>query len=259
MVFLLTCSEDHSPKSKSRASKYGLTTLDARPPDGITSANLEGVILNLEISRTNENAHKRRRGDIQFETTGFADTTDMLFSSDDTSYASIISSSPSPKSTPLANSSQGNRYSSSSQSTSNSHELVMLEDEPKHTITADDNFFQLNSDPAIAAQLECSYSKPPRKRLGLGEYSTTQGLDLRASAKLIDAAIRTMICDERTTLLPGVRLQQKSSEPKLAETLPAVFSPGYLQVNRIGSVADKLPLLMSFVRLCLSGITSSPG
>ena len=255
IVLLLSCSHDSSPKENLRRSRHAFTVSDARPPEGVVSRKVEGIKLTLRFSRTVPNLYKKRKGDVRTEPGDFCDIYDILFSSDDALCVSPFPSSVQQTSSSLFKLSQSSSSShASSQSTS--IEMEMLEEE--HELDRENNFkdLQVYSTSAILTQSN-HHHLSTRKRSGSGEDSNSPILDLEASAKLIDAALRTMICDNRTTLLPGVELKEKSSEPKLAEVLPALFSPGYLQVNRLRFVDSELPLLMFCIRPYLNGTTLS--
>ena len=236
IVLLLSCLEDSSPKGRLKLSRNTFTALDAKPPEGVASAKVEGIRLNLEFSRIRPSTHKRRKTDVH---TGFEeslDSSESLFSSDDTSYLSMLSSSPSLRSLPFFESSQGSDSSyMSSQPTVRISE-GMLEEEYEYETATHGKTLQTHNVPVTSAHLHYRHLKSPRKRSGSGELLKSSFLGLSASAKLLDAAFRAIICDNRTVLLPGVKLEEKTSEPKLAEILPAVFSPGYLQVTILSFV-----------------------
>ena len=56
-------------------------------------------------------------------------------------------------------------------------------------------------------------------------------LDITTAAKLLDAALRTLIWDTKPRLSAGIKVSDISPGPKLAEISPALFSPGYLHVR----------------------------
>ncbi|KAL9121968.1 MAG: hypothetical protein Q9187_001480, partial [Circinaria calcarea] len=68
----------------------------------------------------------------------------------------------------------------------------------------------------------------PKKRSSSLSTPTSRALDITAAAKLVDAALRTLIYDTKIRLSPGVKRKEISPGPKLAEISPALFSPGYL-------------------------------
>lgn len=93
------------------------------------------------------------------------------------------------------------------------------------TSISDDMFF-LPESPAE--------KKPPpsaKKRSSSLSIPTSHALDMTTAAKLVDAALRTLIYDTRVRLSPGVKMKKISPGPKLAEIAPALFSPGYLHVS----------------------------
>ena len=228
--------EDSSPKGKLKGSRKTFTALDARPPEGVASAKVEGIRLNLEFSRIRQNTHKRRKIDVHTGLEEFLDSHESLFSSDDTLYLSTLSSSPSLRSLSSFENSQGSDSSCMSSQLTGRISEGMLEEEYEYETATHAKTLQTHNVSVTSAYLHHRLLKSPRKRSGSGEFSKSSFLSLSASAKLLDAALRTIICDDRTVLLPGVKLEEKTYGPKLAEILPAVFSPGYLQVTTLSFV-----------------------
>ena len=58
----------------------------------------------------------------------------------------------------------------------------------------------------------------------------SDGFEFQACLKLIEAALRRLMGDERSRIIPGVKLVTDDSKHKLADISPALFSPGYRQV-----------------------------
>ena len=126
---------------------------------------------------------------------------------------------------------------SASQPTTGSPWDYMLDND---TILSNDNTSNTTEKLSVAGSHLGSFghsldtSKPKNWRKISRANSTRWGYEIAATGipRLVDAAIRTMICDSRVQSPVGIQLTENSPGPKLAAIAPVLFSPGYRQVCR---------------------------
>lgn len=83
------------------------------------------------------------------------------------------------------------------------------------------------------------------KRERCSNESLLEKFNLDAVTKLVEAAIQHMLCNRGTNVRSGVTVLKSQVGPKLAEISPALFSPGYLQVQALCSQNDSNILIIS--------------
>lgn len=87
----------------------------------------------------------------------------------------------------------------------------------------------------IALEEDIRTSVRPKRRSNEEQTTRKDGafdqLDLQTLMKLIDTALRTLICNNPTRTAAGIKTSADPSGPKLADISPALFSPGYLSVR----------------------------
>lgn len=201
-----------------------------KPPDGVPCANLNEVHITWVISKTAVRLPIKRRKSSKPQNTGGVNDDELLLQSDNDDNRTFISpSQPIPRIVSLWDPETARAWSSSQPPVVTNFDEILDDEESDHALTTPNlpsTHSPFREPKKTQPQLDV---KVNRKR---AKSDPTSNLpDFSTSLKLFDASLRYMICDKTVRTSPGVRLQDRSTGPKLAEICPALFSPGYLQVR----------------------------
>ena len=212
-------------KAKSVTGYTTLIASNTRPPEGVPIAALEEIRIRFEISRTQGLQTGRKPKAPRTKACNDSEDWDMLDISDDGSRP-IGHSQPSlgihiPSQWRHIEERDMGLYSVLQNVCENMlHGIVIHES-------------QLNSfspNPAVI-QSRVDLSTIQRKRNSSDGHSSLPRFDPMSAVKLVDAALRALICDYDVTASAGIEVERDSTRQKLAAISPALFSPGYLQVR----------------------------
>ena len=212
---------------------------DTKPPKGVSSVSLDLVDIKFTFSKANQNSSAQKRKKVKVDDDEYLDDVEILFlDNDETQYQSgychsqpLTQASPTdvwddfvearPFSQPAFIDVPGAVHEKTAAQTS----LRVSEYLPAsgHPTQADSRIASLSTEfPSLGSS---------RKRQLPRSDTDIKGLSLFHSVKLVDAAIRTLIDDNRTYTAPGITLTCKTEGPKLAKISPALFSPGFMEVS----------------------------
>ncbi|MCJ1244334.1 hypothetical protein MMC30_001532 [Trapelia coarctata] len=218
----------HTETSESSTTlRQEAAAASTRPPDSVPYVELKEIHITWTLFRmAARSPYKRWKPS---KPVGSGDVEDELLQSDHCDYGTFVSMSQPTSQTPsLWKPETGCAWPSSQPSTASNLD-EMLDDEghvrflsAPYFSSSDSQVIELGQAPA---QVDL---KASRKRTN--SDATFKLPDFSASLKLFDASLRYMICNKTFRISPGVKLQDRSTGPKLGEICPALFSPGYLQV-----------------------------
>jgi len=211
------------------ALRHDANVASTRPPDGVPYAELKEIQITWALSeRAARTACKRRKPSKPQDITQVEG--ELLLASDNDENRTFVSlSQPTPQAPALWSPETGRAWPSSQPPTASNVDEILDDGGPvRYPSTPYLHWLDSQAMEPQPAQTRVEV-KVNRKRtksdpiFQLPDFSTSLGL--------FDASIRYMICDRTFRISAGIKLQDRSAGPKLAEICPVLFSPGYLQVR----------------------------
>ena len=211
----------------STALRQEATSGSTRPPDGVPHAELKEIHITWTLLRMAAASPSKRQKSSKPQDSGEVEDELLLQSDNDDNGAFVSMSQPNPQKFSQWNPEIGHVWSSFQlPATSNVDEILHDEWQVRYPGTP----YHLSSkNQAVEPHPAQTLVNVNRKRtksdpaFELPDFST--------SLKLFDASLRYMICDKTFRISAGIKLQNRSTGPKLAAICPVLFSPGYLQVR----------------------------
>lgn len=218
----------------STTARHDINVASIRPPDGVPYAELKEIHIKWAFSPMRAHSRIKRKKPSKPKNGEEVDDDDLLLQNDNDSYRAFLSlSQPIPQSLPLEHTFTGHTWSYS-QPPAASNPDGMPDDEGFEEDPSTSDLSPWNSQVMTPQQKQTKLGiKTSRKRTK--SDATFKLPDFCTSLKLFDASLRYIICDKTFRVSPGIKLQERSHGPKLAEICPVLFSPGYLQVRELMS------------------------